>query len=102
MQAARAETFAVAGARAHDKREVTWAAGLDEAFLQCRVQRLRNAALHEARGRNDGAFVDARNRFADRDNLVLEHSSRFLASSAGPAATSPFTDCRAVFIGQAG
>ena len=45
MQAAGAKTFAVAGAGAHDQRQVARRAGFDEALLQRGMQRFRNTTL---------------------------------------------------------
>ena len=63
MQAAGAETFAVAGAGAHDERQVARRAGFDEALLQRGVQSFRNAALDKAGRRDDITFADERDRF---------------------------------------
>ncbi len=77
MQTAGAEAFAVAGARTHDERQVTRATCFDVALLECRMQSFGDAALDEAGRRDDIAFVDERNGFIGRNDLVLEHAFAF-------------------------
>ena len=94
MQAAGAETFAVAGARAHDQRQAPRVLRFDEALLQRRVQRLRNAALHEAGGGDDVVVADQRDGFVGRNDLVLHHVAFPLGllsgrCPAGQAGTRP-------------
>ena len=73
VQAPGAEAFAVAGARRHDQGEVAGRAGVDEALLQGGVQRLRNAALNEARRGDHVVVPDQRDRLAGRDDLIFLH-----------------------------
>ena len=63
MQAAGAKTFAVAGAGAHDERQVARRACFDVALLQRGVQSFRNTTLDKPGRRDDITFTDERDRF---------------------------------------
>ena len=71
MQAAGAEAFAVAGARAHDQRQIARGFGFDKAFLERGMERFRDAALHEPGRANDVAVADQRDGFIGRHDFVL-------------------------------
>ena len=63
IEASGAAAFAVAGAGAHDQRQVARCPGFDETLLERGVQTFRNAALDKAGRRDDIAFIDERNCF---------------------------------------